>query len=141
MNDPNENAEGTEAVVQKLDALSASVDRRFDGLSASVDRRFDDFSASVDSRFASLSDSVDARFDAVDEALVEQRQYTEFAFAQLKDEMKNGFDGVDRRFDSVENRFSRLERKLDQFIDTQSRTNELVERRLKRARRRPARNK
>ena len=28
--------------------------------------------------------------------------------------------------------FGRLERKLDQFIDTQSRTNELVERRLTR---------
>jgi hypothetical protein len=40
-----------------------------------VDRRFD----VVDRRF----DVVDRRFDEVDAAIVEQRQYTEFAFGKL----------------------------------------------------------
>jgi hypothetical protein len=88
-------------------------------LTTTVDQRFD----AVDSRF----DAVDSRFDAVDAAFVEQREYTEFAFAlvssELRAEMQAGFGGVSARFD-------RLERKLDQFIDTQSRTNTLVERRL-----------
>ena len=119
----DKNGEGTETVGQKIDKLSASVDRRFDA----VDERVATLSASVDERFATLSASVDARFDGVDVALVEQRQYTEFAFDRLSDEMRNemrkGFNGVDSRF-------NRLERKLDQFIDTQSTTNKLVERRL-----------
>lgn len=118
----DKNGEGTETVAQKIDTLSASVDKRFDTLSASVDERF----AFVDKRFDTLSASVDERFDGVDLALIEQRQYTEFAF----DRLDSRFDKVDSRFDSVDNRFERLERKLDQFIDTQSTTNKLVERRL-----------
>ena len=106
--DLDKHGEGTETVGQKLDTLSASVDQRFDTLSASVDERF----------------------DAVDVALIEQRQYTEFAFNRLADEMRNGFEAVNGRLDGVDGRFNRLERKLDQFIDTQSRANELVERRL-----------
>lgn len=113
--DLDKSGERTERIEQKLDTLATSVDRRFDALSASVDERF----------------------GAVDEALIEQRQYTEFAFERLRDEMKNGFNGVENRFNGiengfngVENRFDRLERKLDQFIDTQSTTNKLVERRL-----------
>ena len=99
-------------VNEEFATLSASVDERFTTLSASVDGRFTTLSASVDERFSTLSASVDERFDAVDVALVEQRQYTEFTFNRL------------------DSRFDRLERKLDQFIDTQSATNRLVERRL-----------
>ena len=102
---------GAETVEQKLDKLSASVDHRF----GAVDRRFD----AVDQRF----DAVDRQFDDVRAALAEQRQYTEFAFDSFASEMRDGFKGV-------EGRFNKLERKLDQFIDTQSKTNELVERRL-----------
>ena len=104
----NAGGDQTETVEQKVDKLSASVDRRFDTLSASVDKRFDD----------------------VDVALVEQRKYTEFAFDRLAGEMRDGFKGVDGRLNSIDSRFNRLERKLDQFIDTQSKANGLVERRL-----------
>jgi hypothetical protein len=114
-----ESSGGAQTVEQKLDTLSASMDRRFDTLSASVDQRFDRLSASVDHRF-----------DDVTASLVEQRQYTEFAFDRLASEMRAGFKGVDIRFNGLEIRFNRLERKLDQFIDTQSKANELVERRL-----------
>jgi hypothetical protein len=106
--DLEKHSEERETVGQKLDTLSAAVDGRFD----IVNQQVDTLSASVDERFATLSASVDRRFDAVDLALVEQRQYTEFAFARL------------------DSRFDRFERKLDQFIDTQSTTNKLVERRL-----------
>jgi hypothetical protein len=78
----------------------------------------------TDQKLDALSASVGRRFGAVDEALTEQRRYTEFAFDKLATGMKAGFDKVDGRF-------NRLERKLDQFIDTQAKTNELVERRLK----------
>lgn len=125
-NDVDKSGEGTEKVEQKLDTLSESVDRRFDMLTTSVDQRFD-----------TLSTFVDDRFNAVDVAMIEQRQYTEFAFDRLAGEVRNGFeavngrlDGVNGRFDGVDGRFNRLERKLDQFIDTQSHANELVERRL-----------
>lgn len=111
-----------DTVDKRFDTLSASVDGRFATLSASVDRRFD----AVDERFATFSASVDERFDAVDVALVEQRQYTEFAF----DRLDGRFDRFESRFGTFESRFDRLERKLDQFIDTQFTTNKLVERRL-----------
>jgi hypothetical protein len=98
----------------------------------------------TEQKLDALSASVDKRFDAVDEAFVEQRQYTEFAFDKLAGEMKARFDEVNKRFDKVDGklekvngrfdtidgRFNGLERKLDQFIDTQAKTNELVERRL-----------
>jgi hypothetical protein len=64
-------------------------------------------------RVQTLEEKVDKGFKAMDAGFVEQREYTEFSQAQLR---------VD---------FSRVERKLDQFIDTQSQTNALVERRLK----------
>jgi hypothetical protein len=79
------------AIEQKLDALTVAVDARF---------------AAVDARF----DTVDARFDEVTSALVEQRQYTEFAFDRLRREMMAGFA-------MMTTNFGRLERKLDQLID------------------------
>ena len=54
--------------------------------------------------------SVDARFDEVTSALVEQRQYTEFAFDRLRSEMTAGFSAMTASF-------ARLERKLDLLID------------------------
>ena len=120
------------------------LERKIDALSASVDQRFDTLSASVDLRFDTLSASVDLRFDEVARGFVEQRQYTEFAFDRLTVEMRSGFselrggfselrgDVNELRGDVNELRggFNRIERKLDQFIDMQSKTNELVERRL-----------
>ena len=94
--------ERVDVIDRKLDTLTASVDRRFDELTASVDRRFDEVTA----------------------ALVEQRQYTEFAFTRLEKRMLDGFAGIDSRFDRMDSRFDRMEnrlerfeRKLDQAID------------------------
>jgi len=85
-----------------------------------------------------MEQELERRFDEIQAALLEQRQYTEFAFDELSAEMRQGFGQVDKRFDQVDKRFGqidkrfdRLERKLDQFIDTQSRANALIERRLK----------
>ena len=64
MTNPEALPDRVDRIEQKLDSLTASIDRRF----ADVDRRFDD---------------VDRRFDDVTDALVEQRQYTEFAFDRL----------------------------------------------------------
>ena len=94
-----------------------------------VEQKVDDLATSVDRRFAEFS-----------EALVEGRRYTEFAFDRLEgrfgvvesrfDALEGRFDGLEGRFGVLEGRFGRLERKLDQFIDVQSRANALVERRL-----------
>jgi hypothetical protein len=64
-----------------------------------------------------LEEKVDEGFKAMDAGFVEQREYTEFSHAELTKTMNAGF--------------SRIELKLDAFIDTQSQTNALVERRLK----------
>ena len=77
-----------------------------------------------------MEQELERRFDEIQAALVEQRQYTEFAFERLSSEMRKGFEQIDSRFEQIDSRFDRLEGKLDQFIDTQSKTNELVERRL-----------
>lgn len=88
---------------------------RIDDLSArvqAVEEKVDRLSVSV----SQLSASVDQRFDAVDAAFVEQREYTEFCYSRLEAKVDAGF--------------GRLERKLDQFIDVQLQTNQLVDRRL-----------
>jgi len=69
----------------------------------------------VKQALTTLSHSVDERFTQVDAAFVEQRQYTESAYERLDTKMDAGF--------------ARLERKLDQFIDVQLTTNDLVDRR------------
>lgn len=101
--------ERVDAVEEKLDGLSASVDARFDAVDArfeAVDARFD----AVDARFDAMDAKINRRFDEVTAALVEQRQYTEFAFERLRGEMKDGFA-------AMTDNFGRLERKLDRLID------------------------
>jgi len=61
---------------------------------------------------AELADSVDRRFDAVDEALVEQRRYTEFAFDRLKQEMASGFGRVEHELGVVKTGVHRLEQEM-----------------------------
>jgi hypothetical protein len=73
-----------------------------------VESKVDQLSTSVNQRF----DNVDKRFNEVDAALLEQRQYTEFSYSRLEAKMDAGFS-----------------RTLDQFIDAQLQTNELVDRR------------
>ena len=111
--------ERVNAVEQKLDTLAVTVDARFDAVDArfdAVDARFDAVDArfeAVDARFDAVDarfGAVDARFDEVTAALVEQRQYTEFAFERLRGEMVAGFSAMTTNF-------TRLERKLDQLID------------------------
>jgi hypothetical protein len=108
--------ERVNAIEHKLDALTASTDARFDAVDArfdAVDARFDAVDArfdAVDARFDALTASVDGRFDEVTSALVEHRQYTEFAFDRLRREMLAGFGAQTTNFE-------RLERKVDQLID------------------------
>ena len=82
----------------------------------------------VGQKIDTLSASVDERFDAVDAALVEQRQYTEFAFDRLADEMRTGFeaingrlDGVDVRVKSVDRRSAAVDSRFDR-VDSQFET-------------------
>jgi len=112
----NNLAQRVERVETKLDQLSASVDRRFE--------------------------EVDRRFDQVDAAIIEQRQYTEFAYSRLEAKMNAGFSRLEAKIDAESGRLEakmdagfgrvvRIERKLDQFIDAQLQTNQLVDRRLR----------
>jgi hypothetical protein len=55
----------------------------------------------ISEKITALSTSTDKRFDEVSEAFVEQRKYTEFAFDQLRTEMKGGFGRLDRKLDRV----------------------------------------
>ena len=120
--------ERVDAIEQKLDHLAASVDARFeqvDGRFDQVDRRFEQVDRrfdQVDRRFEQVDrrfEQVDRRFDEVTAAIVEERQYTEFAFTQLRTEMVARFEQVERRLEetATQEQVARLERKLDQFID------------------------
>jgi hypothetical protein len=94
--------ENPDALPNRIDAI----ERKLDALSASVDRRFDD---------------VNTRFDDVNVHFGEQRTYTEFASDRLERLMTAGFERVERSIAAGSERLERLERKLDQFIDFQSR--------------------
>ena len=108
--------ERVEVIARKLDDLSASVDARFEQVDArfeQVDRRFEQ----VDLRFEHVNqrfEQVDKRFDEVTAAIIEQREYTEFAFQRVERRM----DGLER---STVAGFARLERKLDLILDGQQR--------------------
>jgi predicted nucleic acid-binding Zn-ribbon protein len=95
-------SERADRIEKKLDALSASVDARFE----QVEKRFEQ----IDRRF----NDVDRQFLEVRDHFVEQRQYIEFAC-----------DRLSKRIDNSEQKLteglSRVERKLDQFIESQSR--------------------
>lgn len=60
----------------------------------------------VPETFQTLATRIEALGTSVDEAFLEQRTYTEFAFEKLRSEMLSGF--------------ARLERKLDRVIDALS---------------------
>jgi hypothetical protein len=92
-------SERFDRIEKKLDDLSTSVGARFE----QVATRF----AAVDRRFAEIREEYRKEFREVQEHFVEQRQYTELAYERLDRRMTEGF--------------SRLERKLDQVIDAQSR--------------------
>jgi hypothetical protein len=117
-------SERVDRIEQKLDALSGTVttlSATVDALSASVDARFEQ----VDKRF----EDIDKRFDEVRDHFVEQREYIEFASDRLDRLMSDGFTALERRIADSERYYeqrlteglSRLEHKLDQFIDSQSR--------------------
>jgi hypothetical protein len=74
----------------------------------------------IEHKLDALALSVDRRFDEVTQAFVEQRQYTEFAFGQLERRMNEGFTRLEKSL-AARSDLERLERKLDQFIDSQSR--------------------
>lgn len=125
------NSRNGDAMAERMEELPArveAVEQKIDALSASVDARFD----AVDARFDALMASMNAEFEQIAAAFVEQRQYTEFAFDRLGQEMRTGFNRLDGRLSDLDGRLERVERKLDRFIDTQSATNALVGRRLQR---------
>lgn len=80
--------ETLETIAEKISALGASADARFDA----ADKRFD---------------AVDKEFVSVSQAFAEQREYTEFAFAKLKEELSAEMNGG----------FSRLDRKIDRVLE------------------------
>jgi DNA repair ATPase RecN len=92
------------------DKLNAKMDAGF----ARIDERF----AQVDARFA----QVEGRLDRVEERLdrVEERL----------DRVEQRLDRVEQRLDRIELRLDRIEGALLGFIETQMKTNQLVERRL-----------
>ena len=79
-----------EAMSSRLEELPD----RFERLEGKFDR--------LEQKLDALASSV-ALASEVDAAFAEQREYTEFAFGTLRDEMRSGF--------------ARIERKLDRFID------------------------
>jgi chromosome segregation ATPase len=137
-----------DAVDARFDAVDArfdAVDVRFDAVDArfdAMDARFDAMDArfeAVDARF----EAVDARFDGVDTrleelteqlatGLAEQRAYTDHAFGRLRQDLQEQSARTAAGFDRTDGHLARIERKLDRFIDTQSKTNELIDRRLQR---------
>jgi chromosome segregation ATPase len=63
----------------------------------------------VETRMDQVPASIEQRFDSVDAAILEQREYTEFAFDKLERSMNARFDVVDARFDAVDARFDAVD--------------------------------
>jgi chromosome segregation ATPase len=149
MSEPQkELTERVSALEETVSALPASIDRHFDA----VDVSFAEMRQLVYEREEKLRTEmlagfarIEGRFAGVDRhfARVERRfEGLEGRFERLEgrfeglegcfERLEGRFEGLEGRFEGLEGGFGRLERKLDQFIDTQSRTNALAERRLTR---------
>jgi len=96
---------GVATMVDSTKGLMMATD--LEGMPERVDR--------VEQKVDGLTASVDERFDAVDQAFLEQRQYTEFAFDQLRAEMRAGFGQVDARFGQVDARFGQVDARFDRM--------------------------
>jgi hypothetical protein len=64
----------------------------------------------VEQKLDALSASVAAGFQHVDAAMLDQREYTEFAYEKLDAKVDAGFSRLDRKMDAG---FSRLDQKVD----------------------------
>lgn len=82
---------------------------------------------SIEQKIDGLSVRVERGFASVDEGFADQRKYTEFAFEQLRGEIKTEVSALraDLRTEMTGMRgdIGRLERKLDRVLDTLSGTN------------------
>jgi hypothetical protein len=75
-------------------------------------------------RIDALSAAIERLSREVSDGLAEQGKYTGEAYVKLDAKIA----GVDSKMDAG---FARIERKLDQFIDTQVHANQIVDRRLR----------
>jgi len=112
----------------RLDELNGRIKEGF----ADVDKRADERLAGVDKRFAEVDrrfDKVDERFDKVDERFVrlEGEMKADFGkvdghFVRLEGEMKEGFAELKAEIrqmgDRLEKRIDRVSNRLDRFIFT-----------------------
>jgi hypothetical protein len=117
-------SERFDRIEKRVDALSADMTARFgkvDERFEQVDKRFNQ----IDERFKEIDkqfDGVKKQFHEVQEHFVGQREYTELAYTQLDRRMTAGF--------------SRLERKINQVIDAQSRPKAPIRRQSRPSKRR-----
>ena len=151
----NEGLERVVRIEKKLDALSISVDERFNEVRDHfveqreyiefafdrLDKRNSEGLARLEKRMSEGFAAVDQRFAAVDQrfAVVNQRfAAVDQRFTALDQRMSDGFTTMDQRITKVRQELteglSRVERKLDQFIESQSRPK--VTRRARPSRRR-----
>ena len=72
--------------------------------------------AGIEQKLENLEQAIDRRFDEVSQAFVEQREYTEFAFNTLRNEMNVRFDAVDKRFDAMDKRFDAMDKRFDDVM-------------------------
>ena len=138
--------EGLERVVRiekKLDALSISVDERFSEVRDHfveqreyiefaydrLDRRISDGFARLEQRVSEGFAASDQRMDRFDQRMdmFDQRMDTlDQRMDSLDQRMAHGFAAADQRTIDLKHEltegFSRVERKLDQFIESQSRS-------------------
>jgi hypothetical protein len=88
----------------KMDSGFREVHTKVDGLAARMDEEFREVHAKVDG----LAARMDEEFLEVRAAFVDQKEYTDFTFRhmakELREEMKAGFNQLDRRFDRLEER-------------------------------------
>jgi tetrahydromethanopterin S-methyltransferase subunit G len=86
----------------QMDQRSARIEARleagFDRLDAKIDAKIGQLDAKIDAKIGQLDAKIDSKVDGV--------------AAELRQEMKSGFDGVDRRFDAMQQRFDAMQQTI-----------------------------
>src|SRR4051812_35669663 len=98
---------------RRAPAHSTMVDSRRDEVMADRIDRLEERIQVVEVKVDQLASAMSAGFQAVDDALREQREYTEFAFARLEQRLEArvdaGFARIDDRFSKMDDRFSKMD--------------------------------
>ena len=94
-----------EFLIEQLSAMEQRLD-------AKMNSKIDEFGTRIDMKINGLDQKFDSKIDS---AALSFKEYTDSRFSQLKIQMAEGFEKVDKRFEQVDKRFEQIDKRFDRL--------------------------